>query len=216
MIVILLGAPGSGKGTQSKRLAAKYGFTHLATGDIFRAEIALKTPLGTKAQDYVKAGRLVPDDVVVEMVAGKILRGGRYMLDGFPRTVDQATALTDMLKRTGAAVNLVIYLTLPMAEAIRRVASRRVCANCGEVYNTISRPTKKEATCDKCGAAVIQREDDAEATARKRFMVFEDLTQPLAAYYRGDQLLVEVNAAAAPDAVEAALSAAIDALKPVH
>ena len=213
MIVILLGSPGSGKGTQSKRLADKYGFNHLATGDIFRAEIAQKTSIGEKAADYLKKGKLVPDAVVIEMVAGKIEKGGKYLLDGFPRTLEQAQGLADMLKGVGASVDLVVYLTLPKEEAIRRMASRRTCSNCGEVYNVASRPTKVEGICDKCGAAVVQREDDTEATAAKRLMVFEDLTHPLVAYYKSETAFQEVDASSSPDKVEAALSAVIETTK---
>lgn len=213
MIVILLGMPGSGKGTQSKRLADRYGFQHLATGDIFRAEIAQKTAIGVKAQDYLKNGKLVPDSIVIEMVAGKIESGGDYLLDGFPRTIEQAQGLAEMLERVGSAVDLVVFLTLPKEEAIRRMASRRTCANCGEVYNTISRPPKADGVCDKCSGQVIQREDDSEATAVKRLMVFEDLTHPLVAYYKSEAAFQEVDAAQAPEKVEAALSAVIDSAK---
>lgn len=213
MIVILLGSPGSGKGTQSKRLAEKYGFQHLATGDIFRAEIAQKTAIGVKAQDYLKSGKLVPDSVVIEMVAGKIEKGGKYLLDGFPRTIEQAQGLADMLKQVGSSVDLVVFLTLSKEEAIRRMASRRTCTGCGEVYNTISRPTKAEGVCDKCSAQVVQREDDSEATAAKRLMVFEDLTHPLVAYYKAEAAFQEVDASQTPEAVEAALSAVIDSTR---
>ena len=213
MIVILLGSPGSGKGTQSKRLADKYGFQHLATGDIFRAEIAAKSSVGVKAQDYLKAGKLVPDAIVIEMVAGKIEPGGKYLLDGFPRTIEQAHGLHEMLKRVGSAIDLVVYLTLPKEEAIRRMASRRTCTGCGEVYNTISRPTKVEGVCDKCSSKVVQREDDSEATAAKRLMVFEDLTHPLVAYYKSEGAFQEVDASQTPERVEAALSAVIDSTK---
>jgi adenylate kinase len=213
VIVILLGSPGSGKGTQSKRLADAYGFKHLSTGDIFRAEIAEQTALGVRVQDYLKAGKLVPDAIVVEMVAGKIMAGGKYLLDGFPRTVDQATALDGMLKGVGSRVDQVVYLTLPKAEAITRMTSRRVCEGCGEVFNTISRPTRAEGVCDKCSGKVVQRSDDSEATAHKRLMVFEDLTQPLVAYYKGESLLAEVDANRPPEQVEAALRVVIDELK---
>ncbi len=213
MIVILLGSPGSGKGTQCKRLAEKYGFQHLATGDIFRAEIAQKTEVGIKAQDYLKSGKLVPDSIVIEMVAGKVEKGGKYLLDGFPRTIEQAQGLADMLKRVGSAVDLVVYLTLSNKEAVRRMASRRTCSSCGEVYNILSRPAKAEGVCDKCSGKVVQREDDSEATAAKRLMVFEDLTQPLVAYYKSEQAFHEVDASQAPDKVEAALSAVIDSTR---
>lgn len=211
MIVILLGAPGSGKGTQSQRLAQKLGFTHLATGDVFRAEMAAGTELGKKAEGYVKGGKLVPDAIVLEMVAGKIEKGGKYLLDGFPRTVDQATGLTQILKRNGSEVDLVVSLTLPTAEAIKRMTSRRICKNCATVYNTITSPTKVEGVCDKCGAQVIQREDDSEATAKKRLMVFEDQTHPLVAYYKGEQLLKEIDANRAPEAVAVEIESLIGA-----
>jgi adenylate kinase len=213
VIVILLGAPGSGKGTQSMRLADKFGFIHLATGDILRAEAAQGTELGKKAEGYMKAGKLVPDAIVIEMVAGKIASGGNYLLDGFPRTIEQAQGLDQILKQAGSVINLVVYLTLPVAEAIKRMSSRRICSNCAEVYNTISRPTKAEGVCDKCSGKVIQRADDTEATAQKRLMVFEDQTHPLVAYYKGEQILKEVDANRAPEAVEAALSAVIESAK---
>ena len=213
MIVILLGAPGSGKGTQSQRLAAKYGFQHLATGDIFRAEIAQQTALGKRAQDYVKSGKLVPDAIVTEMVAARLEPGKNYLLDGFPRNLDQAHALTEMLKRNGSSIDLVCELTLPAAEAIRRMSSRRICSNCAEVYNTITRSPKIEGACDKCGGKVIQREDDTEATAAKRVMVFDDLTHPLVAYYKAEQVFHEVDASLPPAQVEAALAAVIESAK---
>ena len=213
MIVILLGAPGSGKGTQSQRLAAKYGFQHLATGDIFRSEIAQGSDLGKKASDYVKSGKLVPDAIVTEMVAARLETGKNYLLDGFPRNLDQAQSLSEMLKRDGSSIDLVCSLTLPTAEAIKRMASRRICSSCAEVYNALSRPPKVDGVCDKCGGKVIQREDDTEATAAKRLMVFEDLTQPLAAYYKSEQVFHEIDAAQSPASVEAALAAVIESAK---
>jgi adenylate kinase len=211
VIVILLGAPGSGKGTQSQRLAQKLGFRHLATGDIFRAEMSQGTELGKKAESYVKGGKLVPDSIVIEMVAGKIEKNGKYLLDGFPRTVDQAHGLTEILKQNATDVNLVAYLTLPVDEAIKRMSSRRVCKSCAAVYNVLTSPTKVEGVCDKCGGPTIQREDDTEATAKKRLMVFEDQTHPLVAYYKGEQVLKEIDANRAPAAVEAELTAIIQA-----
>jgi adenylate kinase len=211
VIVILLGAPGSGKGTQSQRISEKLGFRHLATGDIFRAEMSQGTELGKKAESYVKSGKLVPDSIVIEMVAGKIEKNGKYLLDGFPRTVDQAHGLTQILKQNATDVNLVAYLTLPVDEAIKRMSSRRVCKNCAAVYNAITSPTKAEGVCDKCGGQVVQREDDTEATAKKRLMVFEDQTHPLVAYYRGEQMLKEIDANRAPADVEADLTAIIQA-----
>ena len=205
MIVILLGAPGSGKGTQSKILAAKYGFTHLATGDIFRAEMAAKSPVGLKAAEYVNHGKLVPDNIVVEMVAGKIEPGVNYLLDGFPRNLNQAEELSRMLAPQGKTIDKVILLDLPHAEAIKRLTSRRICSKCGEVYNVVTRPPKNDMKCDLCGGDVVQREDDSEATANKRLMVFEDLTQPLVSYYKAEQVFDQVDAAQVPEKVSADL-----------
>ncbi len=211
MIVILLGAPGSGKGTQSKILAAKYGFTHLATGDIFRAEMAAKTPIGLKASEYVKSGKLVPDNIVVEMVAGRMEPGVNYLLDGFPRNLNQAEELTRILAPQRKTIDKVVLLDLPRAEALKRLTSRRICAKCAEVYNIYTKPPKTDAQCDVCGGDVVQREDDSEATAGKRLMVYEDLTNPLVAYYKAEQILEQVDASQAPDQVTQAVAAIIDA-----
>ena len=214
MIVILLGYPGSGKGTQSKILSAKYGFTHLATGDIFRGEIAAKTGLGLKAAEYVKTGKLVPDVIVTEMVAGKLEYDGRkYLLDGFPRNLAQAEALADFLTPHKAAIDLVIFLNLPRAEVLKRLTSRRVCVSCGEVYNTLTRPPAVEGKCDKCQGDVVQREDDSDKTVGKRLMVFEDLTHPLVAYYKSEHIFYEVDASKSPEEVTAALCSVIESAK---
>ena len=214
MIIILLGSPGSGKGTQSKILSARYGFVHLATGDVFRAEMEAKTPLGLKAADYVKAGRLVPDAVVTEMVAGRLDSLGKdYLLDGFPRNLDQATALSRLLSSSRQSVDLAIFLSLPREEALRRLSSRLVCSKCGEVYNAASRPPKTAGRCDACGGAVVVREDDKDATAEKRTMIFEDLTKPLVAYYKAEGVLREINAAQSPEAVAEELSGVVESAR---
>jgi adenylate kinase len=210
MIVILLGAPGSGKGTQSKVLAEKYRFTHLATGDIFRAEISNKSSLGEKAAEYVRTGKLVPDNLVTEMVAARIDSQGKYLLDGFPRNVEQAQSLDQILSKAGRQITLVANLNLSHEEALRRLVSRRVCKSCGEVYNLVTRPPKTEGKCDKCAADVIQREDDTEATAAKRLMVFEDLTRPLVAYYKAEQAFHDIDASKEPAQVTAALASVIE------
>ena len=159
------------------------------------------------------SGKLVPDAIVTEMVAARFEPGGKYLLDGFPRNIDQAHSLAEMLKRNGAAIALVCYLALTNEEAVLRMTSRRICAGCGEVYNTLKFPPKAEGVCDKCGGKVIQREDDAEATCRKRIMVFEDLTQPLVAYYKAEQVFHEIDASRSPADVEAALSAVIESAR---
>ena len=211
MIVILLGAPGSGKGTQSKVLAAKYGFTHLATGDIFRGEMAAKTAIGQKAAEYVNKGKLVPDNIVTEMVAARIEPGVNYLLDGFPRNLHQAEELSRMLAPEHKSIDKVILLDLPHGEALKRLTSRRICAKCGEVYNALTKKPKNDAKCDACGGEVVQREDDSEATANKRLMIFEDLTQPLVAYYRAEGVFEQVDAAQPPEKVSQDLFGVIEA-----
>ena len=208
MIVILIGAPGSGKGTQSSVFCERFGFTHLSTGDIFRAEMAAQTAVGRKAAEFVNNGKLVPDEIVTEMVAGKLddPKGGRYLLDGFPRNLAQAQALSGLLGKRGAAVDLVLFLNLTPSEAMKRLTSRRICGGCGEVFNVLSRPPKAEGKCDKCGKYLVQREDDTEATARKRLMVYEDLTRPLVAYYKAEGVLHEVDGGRSPEAVTASLA----------
>jgi adenylate kinase len=216
MIVILLGAPGSGKGTQSKELASKYGFVHLSTGDIFRAEIANKTALGQKVEGILKSGKLVPDAITVEIVAAKLEAGKKYLLDGFPRNVEQAQALDKILKDHKSQVDSVVLLDLPHAEAMKRLTSRRVCSKCGAVYNELSKPSKALGVCDACGGKVEQRPDDSEATAQKRLMVFEDLTQPLISYYKAEGVFQQVNAAQKPEQVTADLNKIIDAAMAVR
>ena len=210
MIVILLGAPGSGKGTQSKALASRFGFTHVSTGDIFRVEMAQQTELGKRASEYVKSGKLVPDAIVTEMVAAKIEPGQKYLLDGFPRNVEQAQSLDKMVGQRKSAVDRVILLELSHAEAMKRLTSRRVCAKCGEVYNIETKAPRSEGRCDTCGGDVVQRDDDSEATAKKRLMVFDDLTSPLIAYYKAEGLFERVDAAQPPEKVTSDLARFFD------
>lgn len=209
MMLVLLGAPGAGKGTQSKTLCARYGLTHLATGDIFRGEIAAKSALGEKASEYVKTGKLVPDNLVTEMVAGRIEPQGKYLLDGFPRNLTQAQSLAEILTHNKASIDIVLYLDLAHDEAIKRLTSRRICASCGEVYNVMTKTPPASGLC-ACGGKIEQRADDSLETAQKRMMVFDDLTKPLAAYYKAEQIFYSVDAARAPAEVTSSLCAVID------
>lgn len=209
--MVLLGCPGAGKGTQARILCEKYGLAHVATGDLLRAEIAAKSELGLKVADYLKKGTLVPDQVVVEMAAKKLdATPGGWLLDGFPRTLEQAQALDGYLSRKKQDIDLVLYLDVPEAEIVSRLTSRRSCGKCGEVFNVISRKPAKEGVCDKCGGPLHQREDDSEATVRKRMMVYEDLTRPLVSYYKSEHRFEEVGGARAPEAVTRDLAAAVD------
>ncbi|MBI4348927.1 MAG: adenylate kinase [Elusimicrobia bacterium] len=214
MNLILLGCPGAGKGTQSKVLTQRYGLAHIATGDLFRAQIAQKTALGQKVEGYLKAGTLVPDSIVVEMVAGKLDESSSgWLLDGFPRTLEQAQQLDKYLKASAKQIDMVIYLAMDENAVVQRLTTRRSCASCGELYNTISRPPQVEGKCDKCGGELKQREDDLESTVRKRLMVYEDLTRPLIAYYRSETTLHEVDGNQPPDKVTEQLVALVDSAK---
>ena len=195
MNLILLGAPGSGKGTQAKALSQRLKTTHLSTGDVFREEIAKKTALGAKVQGYVTSGKLVPDAVVTEVVTAKLAAlPGSFLLDGFPRTVEQAISLDAYLKKSGKKLDRVVYLALSEDEVVKRLTARRNCASCGELYNVVSKPPKHAQFCDKCGGKLVQRQDDTEETVKKRLMVFRDLTEPLIAFYKANENVFEADA----------------------
>lgn len=194
MKIVLLGCPGAGKGTQSKLLCVKYGTEHIATGDIFRSEIEKKSSIGQKAESYVKRGMLVPDELVVEMVASRLDAGsGKWLLDGFPRTLGQAQELDKYLSENKQAIDTVIYLAMKQEDVIERLTGRRTCTGCGEVFHITSRPAQEDDKCDKCGEKLILREDDTKATVEKRMMIFEDLTAPLVAYYRAEHDFIEID-----------------------
>jgi adenylate kinase len=193
---ILLGPPGSGKGTQAERITAKYNIPVVATGDIFRQNIAAGTALGKEAKAYMDKGELVPDEIVVGLVVDRLkqpdVKDG-YLLDGFPRTIAQAEALQAMTADTGGMLEKVIYINTPRDALIRRIAGRRVCESCGKTYNIPTFPPKVEGVCDLCGDAIIQRSDDAEATAVNRIDVYNEQTKPLVDYYRQKGLLAEFD-----------------------
>jgi adenylate kinase len=212
MKIVILGCPGAGKGTQATILCAKYGFKHISTGDLFRLEIAAKTALGQKVTNYLRNGTLVPDEVVVDMVAGKLDKADAKgcVLDGFPRTLEQAQALDKYLKKNGQQIDLVLFINLDEGEVLRRLTSRRNCIGCGAVYNLATKPPKAEGKCDLCGGDIIQREDDQETTVKKRLMVFDDLTAPLIAFYRSETSLHEVDGSRPIEEVTQNLASIID------
>ncbi|MBI3298014.1 MAG: adenylate kinase [Elusimicrobia bacterium] len=194
MRAVLLGCPGAGKGTQSKILCERFGAAHIASGDLFRSEIEKQSPLGLKVQDYVQKGMLVPDGVVIELIASKLdASDAGWLLDGFPRTHDQAMALDKWLEQNGKGIDAVVYISMKEDEVVRRLTSRRTCGSCGAVYNLLTKPPREEGKCDACGAALVQRSDDTEATVRKRLMVFNDLTAPLISYYKHAHDFFEVD-----------------------
>lgn len=196
MKIIMLGAPGAGKGTQAKKIAAKYNIPHISTGDIFRANIKNGTELGKKAKTYMDQGLLVPDDLVVDLVVDRVgqddcERG--YVLDGFPRTIPQAEALTKALADMGQKVDYAIDVDVPDENIVRRMSGRRACVGCGATYHVVYAPMKKEGICDTCGGELILRDDDKPETVQKRLNVYHEQTQPLIDYYTEAGILKTVD-----------------------
>ena len=187
MNIILLGPPGAGKGTQAKMLIDKYRMPQISTGDILRAAVKEGTPLGKEAKSFMDKGQLVPDSVVIGIVEERIhqpdcQRG--YMLDGFPRTVPQAEALDEMLKKRKSKIDHVVSIEVATDELVKRLTGRRTCRECGEGFHIHSKPPKKAGKCDKCGAELYQRDDDNEKTVTARLQVYENQTFPLIEYYK--------------------------------
>lgn len=196
MKIIMLGAPGAGKGTQAKMIAAKYGIPHISTGDIFRANIKNGTELGAKAKEYMDKGLLVPDELVVDLVIDRFkaddCKNG-YVLDGFPRTIPQAEALDAALTAIGESVDYAIDVDVPDENIVNRMSGRRACVGCGATYHIVYNPTKVEGKCDTCGADLILRDDDKPETVLNRLKVYHDQTQPLIDYYNKKKILKEVD-----------------------
>ena len=196
MKIIMLGAPGAGKGTQAKKIAAKYGIPHISTGDIFRANIKNGTELGKKAKPYMDQGLLVPDELVVDLVVDRVNQDdceNGYVLDGFPRTIPQAEALTEALEKMGQKVDFAIDVNVPDENIVKRMGGRRACVTCGATYHMVYAPTKKEGICDTCGGELILRDDDKPETVQKRLNVYHDQTQPLIDYYTSQGILRTVD-----------------------
>lgn len=213
MNIILLGPPGCGKGTQAATVKQSHQLVHFSTGEIFRDEIARKTDLGRKVEGFVTGGRLVPDELVTQVITGKLAqeRGG-FLLDGFPRTLGQARALDAYLLGNGRKIDAVIYLSLAAEEVVRRLSARCNCSKCGELYNTLSKPSRTGDRCEKCGGAIVQREDDKAETIKKRLAVFEELTKPLVSYYRANGIFHEVAAAGSLEEVSGRVLKALEGL----
>ncbi|MGH7352401.1 MAG: adenylate kinase [Candidatus Methylomirabilales bacterium] len=213
MQAILLGPPGAGKGTQAKMLTERYGVPQVSTGDILRAAVAAGTPLGKEAKTYMDRGALVPDEVVIGIVRDRLgepdCRKG-YLLDGFPRTVAQAEALTRMLKKLGAPLPRVVSLEVGEEELVRRLSGRRTCQACGEPFHVEFHAPRVEGICDKCGGRLIQREDDKEETIRHRLQVYRKQTEPLIGYYQNQGLLKTVNGLGEAGEVLARVSRALE------
>jgi adenylate kinase len=195
MRLAFLGPPGAGKGTQARTLAAEWGVPHVATGDMLRDAVAAGTPLGREAKRYMDQGALVPDDVIVGVMGERLARADAargFILDGFPRTIAQAEALARMLKDTGQSLDAVVFFDVSETELLRRLTGRRVCPGCGATYHLVSSPPRVADRCDTCGQALVQREDDREATVRHRLEVYTRQTAPLLDFYRERDLLATV------------------------
>ncbi len=196
MKIIMLGAPGAGKGTQAKMIAAKYGIPHISTGDIFRANIKNGTELGAKAKEYMDKGLLVPDELVVDLVIDRFQEpdcANGYVLDGFPRTIPQAEALDKALTAIGESVDYAINVEVPDENIVRRMGGRRACVGCGATYHIVYSPTKVEGKCDTCGGDLIIRDDDKPETVQNRLAVYHEQTQPLIDYYTKKGIIAEVD-----------------------
>jgi len=196
MRIIFLGAPGSGKGTQSKLLAERFHIPQVSTGDLLRAAVANQTPLGLKAKATMDAGELVADELVLDMIVERTKArdaADGFILDGFPRNLDQAKALDPMLERMGKPLDRVLSLDVALDELTRRLAGRLICQGCGQIFNRFSSPPKLEGVCDRCGAHVIHRDDDNEKTVVKRLQVYEQQTKPLIRYYEEKDMLTHVS-----------------------
>lgn len=196
MKIIMLGAPGAGKGTQAKMLADKYEIPHISTGDIFRANIKNGTELGQKAKTYMDQGLLVPDELVCDLVVDRVQQDDctkGYILDGFPRTIPQAEALDAALANIGSKIDYAVNVEVPDENIVTRMSGRRACVDCGATYHIEYNPTKVEGICDVCGKELILREDDKPETVTKRLNVYHEQTQPLIDYYTKQGALKEVD-----------------------
>lgn len=211
MRFVFLGPPGVGKGTQAARFSKQHRIPHIATGDLLRSAMADKTPLGLKAKSYIEKGKLVPDPVIIELMNDRIqapdaLSG--YVLDGFPRTIAQGKALSDLLDRNQVGLDGVLYFSLDDETLMERIVGRRTCAKCHAIYHVRYRPPEVEGVC-VCGAALVQRKDDLPETVAERLLVYKNKTAPLIAYYEKAGLLMEIEAHLAPEIVAEKIEKAV-------
>lgn len=204
MRLVLLGAPGAGKGTQAKKLIEKYGIPQISTGDLLRAAVAAGTALGKEAKSFMDKGELVPDRVVLGMVEERLSQDDckkGYILDGFPRNTAQAEALDKMLGALGMSLSSALSVDVPFEDLMKRLTGRRTCKACGQMFNIYSNTPKKDNTCDKCGGALFQRADDKEETIKKRLDVYSAQTAPLIDYYRKKGILSSVKGTGSIDEI---------------
>ena len=196
MKIIMLGAPGAGKGTQAKQIAAKYEIPHISTGDIFRANIKEGTALGMEAKSYMDKGQLVPDELTVKILLDRVSKDdckNGYVLDGFPRTIPQADVLDKAVSELNDKIDYAINVDVKDDNIVRRMSGRRACLNCGATYHIVNVPPKKEGICDTCGSELVIRDDDKEETVKARLLAYHEQTQPLIDYYNNKGILKEVD-----------------------
>ena len=198
MYIVMLGKPGSGKGTFSSRIKEEFNLNHISTGDIFRENIANETELGLQAKSYTEKGLLVPDEITNNMVKEYLShladKKNGYLLDGYPRTLDQAKAFEQMTEGTDLMVDEIIVMDVPFEELTRRITGRRMCKQCGEIYNIYSKPPKQEGVCDKCGSVLTQRKDDNEESLKTRLSEYAKNTEPVIAYYEEKGMVKKIDA----------------------
>ena len=214
MKIVMLGAPGAGKGTQAKMIASKYQVPHISTGDIFRANIKNGTELRKKAKEYMDQGLLVPDELTVDLVIDRLSQDDckkGYILDGFPRTIPQAEALDAALAKRGEKMDFAIDVDVPDENIISRMSGRRACTGCGATYHIVYNPSKKGDVCEVCGETLILRDDDKPETVQKRLIVYHDQTQPLIDYYTGQNILKTVDGTQDMNDVFAAITEILEA-----
>lgn len=212
--LLLVGPPGAGKGTQASQLAQKLGIAHLSTGDMLRRQVKAGTELGKKAESYMKSGGLVPDELILDIVKVELAKSPGFILDGFPRTVDQAKKLDEMLRALNRPLNLVVLLTVDDEALVERLALRRTCPKCNKVYHLKSNPPKAEGQCDADGTALIQRPDDKPEVIRKRLQVYHEQTAPVIEFYKPRGIVDELDGSGSIEAVQQAVLKAIQGKVP--
>jgi adenylate kinase len=206
MKLILLGAPGAGKGTVAKSLTQVDGSVQISTGDILRAAVAAGSELGKQAEAFMKAGDLVPDDLIMGIMEQRLQEpdcANGFLLDGFPRTIPQAEALKDLLQRIGVTLDFAVEINVPRNVILERLTTRRTCVDCGAIYNVKSMPPKVEGICDKCGGKIVQRDDETEEAISNRLDVYNEKTAPLVGFYKNEGMLLTVSATDSDAVVEA-------------
>ena len=213
MKIVMLGAPGAGKGTQAQKIAEKYGIPHISTGDIFRYNIKNGTELGMEAKQYMDRGQLVPDELTVRILLDRVSKedcADGYVLDGFPRTIPQAEVLTDELNKRNDRIDYAVDVDVPDEAIVTRMSGRRACTNCGATYHIVYAAPKQEGICDVCGEKLVQRDDDKPETVANRLKVYHEQTQPLIDYYSGQGVLKTVDGTGSLEQVFADITAILE------